>query len=157
MKGLRADCALVPHRTLPNIFRTVDSLPMFHLTHGAALFHRELVTDTLRHPYHQSEVTDCFKSLFYTMPEMLRSKSVEMGDIDAGKILAEKAVRFDKDWPMFQDIERFRAMLAKVETALDEIEKELSREGKSGSWLCGSTFTAADICVASFLFSLYQV
>ena len=49
-----------------------------------------------------------------------------MGDIDAGKILAEKAVRFDKDWPMFQDIGRFRAMLAKVETALDEIEKELS-------------------------------
>ena len=130
---------------------------MFHLTHGAALFHRELVTDTLRHPYHKSEVTDCFKSLFYTMPEMLRSKSVEMGDIDAGKILAEKAVRFDKDWPMFQDIGRFRAMLAKVETALDEIEKELSRDGKSGSWLCGSTFTAADICVASFLFSLYQV
>ena len=82
---------------------------------------------------------------------------MEMGDIDAGKILAEKAVRFDKDWPMFQDIGRFRAMLAKVETALDEIEKELSRDGKSGSWLCGSTFTAADISVASFLFSLYQV
>ena len=153
---------------------------MFPLTYGAALFHREKVTDTLRHPYHQSEVTTSFRALIMSLPERLRDKSLEFSDIEAGKVLAEKAAGFSTIWPLFQDVDKYRVLLAQAEVricpyivciqvqssmieilfmqaAVDEIERELASDDHLGPWLCGPTFTAADICVTGFLLRLHQV
>ena len=45
----------------------------------------------------------------------LKSASDEVADIPAGKILAEKAIAFDKHiMPMFEDLEKYEAFLSKV-------------------------------------------
>jgi len=140
-----------------NFVKIIDAIPMFPLTYGAALFHREKVTDTLRHPYHQSEVTTSFRALIMSLPERLRDKSLEFSDIEAGKVLAEKAAGFSTIWPLFQDVDKYRVLLAQAEAAVDEIERELASDDHLGPWLCGPTFTAADICVTGFLLRLHQI
>ena len=44
-----------------------------------------------------------------------------------------------------------------MQAAVDEIERELASDDHLGPWLCGPTFTAADICVTGFLLRLHQV
>ena len=96
---------------------------MFPLTYGAALFHKEEVTETLRYPYTQPEVAADFKALIYKLPETLKDKAAEMADIPAGKVLAEKAAGFGKIWPLFQDVGQYKVLLAQAEAVVDEIEK----------------------------------
>jgi len=137
--------------------KMIDAIPTFPLTYGAAVFHKELVTDTLRYPYNLPEITTTFKTLIYKLPENLMNKSAEMSDIEAGRVLKDKAAGFSKVWPIFQEVDKYKVILAQAEAVIDEIEKELSSEEHLGAWLCGPTFSAADVCAANILFRLHQI
>ena len=53
-----------------------------------------------------------------SLPERLRDKSLQFSDIEAGKVLAEKAAGFSTIWPLFQDVDKYRVLLAQAEQYL---------------------------------------
>ena len=106
----------------------IDAIPTFPLTYGAAVFHKELVTDTLRYPYNLPEITTTFKNLIYKLPENLMNKSAEMSDIEAGRVLKDRAAGFSKVWPIFQEVDKYKVILAQAEAVIDEIEKVNAHE-----------------------------
>ena len=88
-----------------------------------------------------------------SQPEILLQKALQNGDIPAGKILGEKAMKVAEFATIFTDLSKYQKVLEQVEAILDEIEDELGSEDHLGPWLCGPSFSAADIC----LVSVYQV
>ena len=86
-----------------------------------------------------------------SQPEVLMKKSLEYQDIPAGQVLGEKAVKIAQFSTYFTDLAKYQKMLDQVEAILDEVENLLSAEDHLGPWLCGPTFSAADIPFVSFL------
>jgi glutathione S-transferase len=84
-----------------------------------------------------------------TQPQMLLQKSLQHQDIPAGKALSEKAIKVAEFSTIFTDLSQYQKVLEHVELILDEIETELGSEKHLGPWLCGPTFSAADICLVS--------
>jgi hypothetical protein len=84
-----------------------------------------------------------------TQPQMLLQKSLQHQDIPAGKALSEKAIKVAEFSTIFTDLSQYQKVLGHVELILDEIETELGSEKHLGPWLCGPTFSAADICLVS--------
>ena len=138
--------------------KAVDSIPTFPLTFGAVVYHTEHVTNVLRWPYCSENVRNNFREMVMNVFSNLRSRSIELKEIPAGKILAEKANAFEKHIkPMLEDVTLYEAFLEQIETTLDEIETELSKDDRLGPWLCGPTYTAADIAFTCLLLRLYQI
>jgi len=137
--------------------KLVDAVPLFPLTYGCVLYHAQHVTQTLRYPYSDEAVTAKYRSLIAGMPESLANRALQVSDMEAGKVLAEKAAASSKVWPILHDLELYKALLAQVEALLDEVEGELGSADHLGPWLCGPTLTAADISLTCLLFRLHQI
>ena len=84
-----------------------------------------------------------------SQPESLMKKSLEHQDIPAGRILGEKAVKIAQFSSYFSDLSKYKGLLAQVEAILDEVENMLGAGDHLGPWLCGPTFSAADISFVS--------
>jgi len=144
-----------------NMVKKVDAVPISPLTYGCVLYHAEHVTSTLRHPYSDQSIQDQYRKLIVQMPETLSQRSQEIdsepGLETACKVLAEKAILSTKVWPVLQDLDLYKATLAQAISLLDEVERELGSDDHLGPWLCGPTFTAADVAFTCFLFRLYQL
>ena len=84
-----------------------------------------------------------------SQPEALMKKALEHQDIPAGQVLAEKAVKVAQFSTYFTDLSKYRQLLGQVEAILDEVENVLGSADHLGPWLCGPTFTAADISFVS--------
>lgn len=135
-----------------HFIKLFDAVPTFPLTYGAVLFHTGHMTDILRWPYCSSNVRESYRELISSLSSNLRRQSIEVSDIPAGKVLAEKAEAFDKHIrPIFEDVKLYENILSQVEATLDEVESELSSDNRMGPWLCGATFTAADISLACLM------
>jgi len=137
--------------------KMTDAIPSFPLTYGCVLYHSEHVTETLRYPYSIAAVRDNFRKLIDLLPVTLAQRAVQVSDIEAGKVLAEKAAGTAKVYPIMRELELYQALLGQVEALLDEVESELNADDHLGPWLCGPTFTAADIGLTCLLFRLYQI
>ena len=83
---------------------------------------------------------------------MLLQKSIQHQDIPAGRVLGEKAMKVAEFSTIFTDLSKYQKVLEHVKSILDEIETELGSDNHFGPWLCGPTFSAADICLVSFYF-----
>lgn len=135
----------------------IDSIVMFVLTFGAAIFHTEHVTDCLRYPFCDELRRAKYRHMITSQPEKLRQKSEEFADHPAGRVLGEKAFRIAEFSMVFTDLSKYQKILHQVESILDEVESELGSDNHSGPWLCGPTFSAADLCMVALLLRLHQV
>ena len=135
-----------------------DSIPTFPLTYGAVVFHTDKVTSILRWPYCSEDVRESFRQVIYDASPNLRIRASEVTDLPAGKILAEKADAFDeKIKPIFDNLGKYLSLLERVGEILDKVEIELSKEDRLGPWLCGASYTAADVSFSCLLLRLYQI
>ena len=135
-----------------------DSIPTFPLTYGAVVFHTEKVTSILRWPYCSEDIRESFRQLIYDASANLRIRADEMTDLPSGQILAEKADAFDKQIkPIFDNFCMYLSLLNHIGEILDKVEIELSKEDRFGPWLCGPSYTAADVSFTCLLLRLYQI
>ena len=91
------------------------------------------------------------------MRKILKRKANEFSDSEAGELIAAKAIKLAFVWPFFDNAQVCKMILAGVEKVLDEVEEELESDNHLGPWLCGPTYTAADIVLSNFLILLYQL
>ena len=137
--------------------KRIDAIPVFPLTYGAVAFHQEKVTDLLRWPFNDVNLRQAYYNKMLEMPEMVQRKAVEFSDLEAGKLIAEKGVKIAAVWPIFHNVELYKVIFNQVEAVLDEVEAELESDNHLGPWLCGPTYTAADIVLSNLLIRLYQL
>lgn len=135
----------------------IDSIPMAPLTFGAVIFHTEHVTESLRYPFCREESRNKLRDFFPARLEKIHQKSVEYQGSAIGDALREKALASLENSAIFTDLSKYNEVLAKVESVLDEIEATLESESHVGVWLCGPTFTVADICLVALLLRLHQL
>ena len=141
-----------------HFMKLFDAIPTFPLTYGAVCFHTEQVTSVLRWPYSSDNVRETFKKMILSISSSLKCRSIQVNDIPAGKVLAQKAQAFDTHIrPLFEDLTMYENFLCQIEATLDEVESHLSNDERLGPWLCGPTFTAADISFSCLLLRLYQL
>ena len=80
----------------------------------------------------------------------LEYRSIQVNDIPAENILAEKAQAFDTHiTPLFEDLSKYENFLCQIEAALNDVESHLSDDERLGPRLCGQSFTAADIALVA--------
>lgn len=123
-----------------------EDVPIQALTFGVSIIHREKVTDFLRYPFSEPTFLEVFTSFLHNWTKKLSDKSQEHQGTPCGDILHEKALKAAEVSLLMADFDSFKKILETLESILDEVENYLGSPDRIGSWLCGSTFTAADIC-----------
>ena len=74
-----------------HFMKLFDAIPTFPLTYGAVCFHTDQVTSVLRWPYSSDNVRETFKKMILSISSSLKCRSIQVNDIPAGKVLAQKA------------------------------------------------------------------
>jgi glutathione S-transferase len=96
-----------------------------------------------RYPFCKQGQAEKIRAAFQARP----TKILEKAENFSASILEEKSAKIREMISVFTDLSKFLKVLEIVESVLDEIETELGSEKHLGPWLCGPTFSAADICL----------
>ncbi len=147
-----------PGEKARDLLRRIDGINVFLVTYGVACFQTDGVTDVLRHPYYTDAFQVHMKNKMLSRPAELRVVAERNSDIEAGRIMAERAHRTEGALELFSDRRRFLKFLEdELDPVLDEVEEELADEDRLGPWLCGAAFTAPDVALTVLLVRLYQL
>ncbi|XP_028014519.2 ganglioside-induced differentiation-associated protein 1 isoform X1 [Eptesicus fuscus] len=131
----------------------LDSLPMDAYTHGCIL-HPELTVDSMIPTY----ATTRIRSQIGNTESELKKLAEENPDLQEAYIAKQKRLKsklLDHD-----NVKYLKKILDELEKVLDQVETELQRrneetpeEGRQ-PWLCGESFTLADVSLAVTLHRL---
>lgn len=134
-----------------------DSIPLFALTYGVFAFHAEQTTDMLRYPYCQEALRINSKHMMIHRPVLLREEAQKQRGKPAEAALRQKAKDLESIREVFLENDKIHGILYDLEVILDKVEAELDSDDRPGPWLCGTTFSAADVTLISILMRLYQL
>ncbi|XP_055508512.1 ganglioside-induced differentiation-associated protein 1-like 1 isoform X1 [Leucoraja erinacea] len=131
----------------------LDSLPMDAYTHGCIL-HPELTTESMIPKYATAEIR---RHLVNTAAELLKldQEQPQLTEPYLSKQKKLMAKILDHD-----DVNNLMKILSELGKVLDQVEAELEQrkhklaDQKTGTWLCGSDFTLADISLGATLHRL---
>ena len=131
----------------------LNSLPIDAITFGTAFF-----PNIRRHKKFPIKwpTTKPMKKMILNRSENLRKKSAENSGTPAESILLAKADEHDKRIHLFTNEEEHKLLLREVQTALDEIERELVSH-KGYLWLINDDFSVADCILAILLKRLHTL
>ncbi len=138
--------------------RLVDSVNVFRLTYGVACFQTSSCTDVLRFPYYADDTQIAMKNKLLSRPAELRLVAERNSDLPVvADCLRQKADKVEETLEIWSQPKKFRQTMDHLEAVLDGIEAELARDDRSGGWLCGPSFTAADVALSVLLARLHQL
>ncbi|XP_004372573.2 ganglioside-induced differentiation-associated protein 1, partial [Trichechus manatus latirostris] len=131
----------------------LDSLPMDAYTHGCIL-HPELTVDSMIPAY----ATTRIRSQIGNTESELKKLAEENPDLQEAYIAKQK--RLNSKLLDHDNVKYLKKILDELEKVLDQVETELQRrneetpeEGRQ-PWLCGESFTLADVSLAVALHRL---
>lgn len=135
----------------------IDAVSFFKITYGILGFHAYGFTEVLRYPFHAPGLQERMKASALRRPRDIREKAERVKGSPAEDVLKKKAEEQEDILELFLDRSKYLRYMRTVEDLLDELEEELADDERSGPWLCGPVFSAADIVLTNFLIRLYQL